>query len=132
MPVNGGDRWLARLRRAKRVADALDRWAMEGAEVVAAEARDLVNEGGIPPPNHVVSNPYEPPNTEYGDLVAHTNAVDLPEKGTAAAISDSDHSLPLELGTSKMFERPFMRPATANKRQHVVTLARNAVNRVTK
>lgn len=137
MPVKGGDKWLARLRRAKRVDDALDQWAMEGAEVVAAEARDLVNEGGIPSPNHVVSNPGSPPNTDTGNLVAHTNAEDLPEKGQAAVVSDAMndgycYSTGLEFGTSRMAERPFLRPATANKRQHVVTLARNAVNRVTK
>lgn len=131
MPVKGGDKWLARLRRAKRVDDALDQWAMEGAEVVAAEQVRLADDGGYKIP-HVVSLPGQSPNSETGDLVANIRAEKLPDAGQAAAISSSDHALPLEFGTSNMYERPLARPATANKRQHVVTLARNAVNRVTK
>lgn len=116
----------------------MDEWANEAAEVIAKEARDLIDEGGIPSPNHIVSQPFASPNTDTGNLVAHTNAEKLPEQGHAAVISDAtsddgySYSQGLEFGNSRMFERPFLRPATANKRKFVLTLARNAVNRSTR
>jgi HK97 gp10 family phage protein len=131
MPVSGGP--LARLKRIRAAMPReLDKWALEGAEVIASEARRLVDDGGIPSPNHIVSSPGEPPNTDSGNLSSNIGAVNLPDQGKAAAVSNADYGLYLEFGTSNMYERPYMRPATANKRQHVVTLARNAVNRVTK
>lgn len=138
MPALTGDKnWLAHLRRAANLDKQVDAWAMEGAEVIAAEARALVDEGGIPSPNHIVSNPGDAPNTDSGNLVAHTNAEKLPEIGQAAVISDAtndgySYSLGLEFGNSRVYERPFLRPATANRRKHVLTLAKNAVDRGTK
>lgn len=137
MPISGDVKFLARLKRAAKLDREIDTWALEGAEVIAAEARALIDDGGIPSPNHIVSSPGSPPNRDSGELSSRTNAEKLPEIGQAAVISDAMndgycYSTALEFGTSKMYERPFMRPATANKRQHVVTLARNAVNRGTK
>lgn len=129
MPLQGDRAWLARLRRAADVADVMSQWAMDGAETIAQEARDLVNEGGIPSPNHVVSDPYETPNTDSGNLVRHINAIELPNPLEAAAISDAEYSLWLELGTSKMLERPHMRVASANKKQAVL---KDAVKKISK
>jgi len=132
VPVTGDVKFIARLRKAASVGRAMDTWAMEGAEVIAQEARDLVDEGGFPRPNHIVSEPGQAPNTDTGNLVAHTNAEDLPEVGQAAVISDAEYSRVLEFGGRNVYERPFMRPATANKRRLVVQLAKVAVNKTTK
>ena len=138
MPISSDAAFLSRLRRAAKLDAEVDKWALEGAEVIAAEARALIDDGGIPSPNHIASQPGQPPNRDTGNLSSHTNAEKLPEIGQAAVISDAlsddgySYSLGLEFGNSRIFERPFLRPATANKRQHVVTLARNAVNRGTK
>lgn len=138
MPIKGDDKLLARLKRAKGVGPAMDRWANESAEIIAKEARDLVDEGGIPSPNHIPSKPGQPPNTDSGRLVANTVAVDLPEQGHAAAISHAlsddgySYSLGLEFGNSRVAERPFMRPATASKRKSILDNARRAVDGVVK
>lgn len=132
MGVTGGAKFVARLRRAGRVGKVMDIWANDSAEIVAQEARDLLNDGGIPSPNHIVSRPGQPANTDSGYLASRTNAEDLPEQGHAAAISDAEYSLWIEMGTSRVVERPFMRPATANKRKGIVKAARDAVNRATK
>lgn len=135
MPLTGDDKWLARIRRAANVSRAADEWAMEAAELVAAEARRLVDEGGYTAP-HIPSSPGQAPNSDTGNLVANTNAEKLPAVGQAVVISHAtsdsgySYSLGLEFGNSRIYERPFMRPATANKRQHAVTLARNAVDKL--
>lgn len=130
MSVTGDIKFIARLRRAAKVASAMDQWANEAAEVIAKEARDLIDEGGFPDPNHVVSVGGATPNTNTGNLVAHTNAEDLPEIGQAAVISDAEYSRFLEFGTERMIERPFMRVATSNKRKAVLANARTAINKV--
>lgn len=132
MSVTGDVQFIARLRRAAKVGPAVDRWANESAEIIAQEARDLIDEGGFPDPNHVVSVGGATPNTNTGNLVAHTNAEDLPEAGQAAVISDAEYSRFLEFGTERMTERPFMRVATANKRKAVLANARTAINKTTR
>jgi hypothetical protein len=138
MPIKGDDKLLARLKRARGIGPAMDRWANESAEIIAKEARDLVDEGGIPSPNHIPSRPGQPPNTDSGRLAENTVAVDLPEQGHAAAISHAlsddgySYSLGLEFGNTRVAERPFMRPATANKRKSILDNARKAVDGVVK
>jgi HK97 gp10 family phage protein len=46
--------------------------------------------------------------------------------------SNAPYSAALEYGTSKMAERPFMRPAVKAKRQRVTELVGKAVNIVVK
>lgn len=138
MPIKGDDKLLARLRRARTIGPSMDRWANESAEIIVKEARDLVDEGGIPSPNHIPSKPGQAPNTDSGRLAANTVAVDSPEQGHAAAISHAlsddgySYSLGLEFGNSRVAERPFMRPATANKRKSILDNARKAVDGVVK
>lgn len=135
MSLVGDKAFIARLRRAAKVASAMNEWANESAEIIAQEARSLVDEGGIPSPNHIPSDPGQSPNTDSGKMVAHINAEDLPETGQAAvisdAMSDSWYSYALiEFGNSRVAERPYMRPATSNKRKVVLANARTAVNKV--
>jgi hypothetical protein len=44
--------------------------------------------------------------------------------------ANAPYSVPLEFGTSKMAARPYMGPATANKRKEAVDLIRAAVSKV--
>lgn len=130
MPVSGVERLVGRLRRVSNVGAAMDKWANDGAATVAQEARDLVNEGGIPSPNHVVSRPGQPPNTDTGYLQSRIQPQDLPDVGHAAAISDAEYALALEFGTQIMVERPYMRVAASNKRKALLDAARKAVGGV--
>ena len=130
--VTGDAAFIERLRKSARVSTVMDKWALDSARIIAQEAKDLLDEGGIPSPNHVVSAPGKPANSDSREMANATNAFDLPDIGQAAVISDSDHSLPIEFGTKNMVERPVLRPATANKRKVVVALARDVINKATK
>lgn len=129
--VTGDKKFLSRLRRisGQEMDTAMTRAMLQGAELIRDEAKALVDEGGIPSPNHIVSVPGYPPNTDSGYLsgsIKAEHAGDL----KAAVIVDAEYGTFLEFGTSNMFERPFLRPATANKRQAVITLAKAGVDRI--
>ena len=130
MGVIGGDKWLKRLRNAAKVERTMDQWANESAAELAQEARILVDTDGIPSPNHIVSAPGNPPNSDSGALSASIQPVDLPEPGHAAISVGEEYGLYLELGTSRMAERPFMRPATAIMRKPLLIDAARRVRDV--
>lgn len=112
----------------------MDEWANGSAEIIAQEARDLLDEGAVSGAQHKPSVAPLPPNTDTGNLKARTNAEDLPEIGQAAAISDAEYSLAQEYGYApgNLPERPFMRVATANKRKTILANARTAINKSTR
>jgi hypothetical protein len=77
---------------------------------------------------HVPSRPGEPPAVLYGDLRRSLETVQL-GPATVEVSADDPKSVWLEYGTSRMAERPYMRPAVANteaERQEL--FARLAVN----
>jgi HK97 gp10 family phage protein len=51
-------------------------------------------------------------------------------QGVVEVTSNAPYSAALEFGTSRMAERPFMRPAAAKKRGRVVQLVGQAVDRL--
>lgn len=103
---------------------------VEGADLIATEAKESIIEGGIPSPNHVVSQPGQPPNADTHALdesiFVEKNIVKL----SAKVVASDEAAIPLEFGTSKMEERPFMRPAAQKKRPEARKLITGAVNRV--
>lgn len=132
MPISGDDKLITRLKKARNISNAMDKWALDGAKTVMEEAQFLIRDGAIPPPNHVPSLPGQPAKEEYGDLARDMAVESLPERGSAAFIAYSDHALATEFGTSKMVERPWARPAASNKRKAILDAARKAVDDVVK
>lgn len=128
MPITGDKAWIARLRRSRNIAPAMDDWAENAAKDVVQTMQELIRDGGSPPPNHVVSSPGNPPNEEYGDLARDMRTEKL-EGSHAVAIAYSDHALFLEMGTSRMAERPFARPATAINRTPLLIDARIRIDK---
>lgn len=131
MAVFGDDKFLARLRRSAKVSQPMTKWAVEGATTIMEEARFLIRDGAVPPPNHVPSLPGHPAKEEYGDLARDMSVEELPQPGSAVFTAYSDHAVFTEFGTQNMAERPWARPATANKRALLLQNARTAINRVT-
>lgn len=103
---------------------------VEGAELIAEEARESILEGGIPSPNHIVSEPGQPPNADTNELDQSIYVEKNVMKVSAKVVASSEAAIPLEFGTSNMEERPFMGPAARKKRPAARKLIVAAVNKV--
>jgi hypothetical protein len=126
--VTGVDRHLRRLmQRAKAVRREVGKAVVEAAELVAAEAVASISADWISGPDHVPSNPGEPPNADTGRL---HRAIDVVRRGelTADVVSAAPYA-DLEFGTARVAARPYLRPATEKKRREAVALIVQAVRR---
>ncbi|QTH19788.1 HK97 gp10 family phage protein [Rhizorhabdus wittichii] len=132
---------MARIRGAKEHAARLRRLTSPeaqrqiGAALFAAgsqietDAAISITTGAVSGKNHVPSAPGEPPNadTHVLDRSIETNMV-APLHAQVSA--NAPYAVELEFGTSKMAERPYMRPATAKNRKAVTQMIRDAVARI--
>lgn len=131
--ITGRERFAARLdglagqRTVQRVGEAL----FAGGEIIRAEAAHLITEGAVSGKNHVPSLPGEPPNEDTGTLRSHIETAQVSPLQVEVS-SNAPYAVALEAGTSKMTERPYMGPATRNKRKEVVALIERAVNEAVK
>jgi len=106
---------------------------LDGAETISADAKHSILDGAISGPGHVPSAPGEPPNADTHDLDQSIHVgelIETPAQVQTAVIADSDHALYMELGTSRIAERPFMRPAVARNRTEVLAGLRSAIRKV--
>ena len=95
-------------------------------EMVEDAAKGSIMQGSASGKRHVPSRPGEPPMNDTG--VLHNN-IETVMKGplTVEISSNAPYSRALEYGTSRMAERPFMRPALAKSRTAVGKLIDDAV-----
>lgn len=104
-------------------------YAIAGA--VQADAQISITTGAVSGKGHVPSRPGEPPNNDTGALA---NSIEVQPLNDLAArvIVGADYGLALEFGTSKMAERPYMRPAVKKNDPKGKAAMRTAVVRVIK
>jgi HK97 gp10 family phage protein len=97
---------------------------------IQVEAQLSITNGAVSGKNHVPSRPGEPPKNDSGVLA---NNIETTQEGPLKVVvsSNAPYARHLEFGTSKMAERPYMRPAARKKRQEVVQLVRAAIRKVT-
>ena len=110
-----------RLLRSPMVRKRVGAAIFQGAQEIQTEARLLITAGSVSGKGHIPSSPGEPPNQDTGHLAQNIEAVRTGEL-SAEVQSNAEYGLALELGTSKMAERPYMRPATARKRHRPAEL----------
>ena len=128
MAIKGGKRWLDRLRRKRvvvpqKVAQAL----YLGGQEIELEAEHSITSGSISGKGHIPSLPGQPPNADTRHLDTNIETtIEAQNPPTVHVTSHASYSAALEFGTSKMAERPFMRPATTKKRKKVTQLVRSA------
>ena len=106
-----------------RIIPALGHELTEVAQVIATDAATSIIDGGISGSAHVPSAPGQPPNADTHDLdqSLHVGAlIEVTSRIKTSVIADSDHALYQELGTTKMEERPFLRPAVERQRKSTV------------
>lgn len=129
MPKNDGYRIhanrLARLRRVK--SPILKKLYMAG-EKVREDAKQSIREGAVSGPGHVASAPGSPPNADTHQLDLSIDTVINPSKLSVSVVSKAPYSAALEFGTSRIAERPFLRPALQRNRNRIVLGVVQAVN----
>lgn len=129
----GADRFKRRLERMKSPAAErkIEQALYAAADLVAVDAAISITTGAVSGKNHVPSRPGEPPNADTHEL---SNAIRSQKKGRLEyrVVSDSDHAVPMELGTSKVEARPHMGPALARNKDRVRFLVGEALRRVIK
>ena len=126
--VTGVDQHLRRLtQRAKAVRQEVGKAVAAAAELVAAEAVASITADWISGPDHVPSDPGEPPNADTGRLHGAIAVVRRAEL-SADVVSAAPYA-DLEFGTARAAARPYLRPAAVKKRQDAVALIIQAVRR---
>lgn len=129
MPRITGDKQVsARLRglSGKEKVEIVGRALFVGGDMIKAEAAHLITEGAVSGKFHVPSKPGEPPNEDTGLLRSRIEVHQVAPLRVQVS-SNAPYAVELEVGTSKMAARPYMGPATRNKRKEVVSLVEKSV-----
>jgi HK97 gp10 family phage protein len=100
-----------------------------GGEALQIEAQISITTGAVGGKSHVPSRPGEPPNADTHLLADNIETVQ-PKPLHVEVSSNAPYAAALEFGTSKMAERPYMRPAAAKTRKEIVAGVRSAMNHV--
>lgn len=115
--IKGLEKHFARLdpREIQKAAKA-GIWA--SANEIKVEAQLSITRGSVSGAGHKPSKPGEAPNNDTGVL---KNNIETISTGplTAEVHSKAPYAVALEFGTSKMAERPYMRPAAKKIRPQV-------------
>lgn len=129
--ISGRIRHQRRLRRMQSPAfkQGVYSAVYAAADLIRTEAALSIVRGAIQGAGHIPSRPGRPPNRDTAQLDTSIHVRGRPERVRADVIADAPHAVFQELGTSKMAERPFMRPATKKHRRDALRLVRAAVQR---
>lgn len=97
------------------------------ADEMRVDAVHSITDGAVSGIGHVPSQPGSPPKADTHQLDTSIVVEGHPDQLRASVIAAAPHAVPLEWGTSKMAERPFMRPAAKRSRPRVVQLVAAAM-----
>lgn len=133
---------MARITGLKNVLQKLQRMrgSQKNAQVVAAlysigqrielDAEISITAGSISGKDHVPSLPGQPPNADTRHLDTNIETyIQSRYPPTVHVESRAEYSAALEYGTSKMAERPFMRPALQKNSKEVGRAVASAVRK---
>jgi HK97 gp10 family phage protein len=129
--ITGRKEHLARVNRlagpemVRQVGAAL----FAAGSLIETEAARLITEGAVSGKGHVPSRPGEPPSADT-HLLDRSIETNLVEPLRAEVSANAPYAVALEFGTSRVAARPFMAPATANKRKQAVELIQRAVSKI--
>lgn len=130
--INGGMKaHKARLKRIRgpKMKREVGKAIYTASDMLKVDAQISITEGAVSGKNHVPSKPGEPPNADthfLADNIENSKTGPL----TAEVSSNAPYAAALELGTSKMAERPYMRPAAEKTRPEALKLVMKAVKKV--
>lgn len=95
-------------------------------QLIEVDAALSITNGAVSGKGHVPSLPGQPPKADTHVLDRSIETIQV-EPLKVEVSANAPYAAALEYGTSKMAERPFMRPAVARKRKEVAQLVRRAV-----
>ena len=131
--ITGGNGFRGTMKRLETLTPREVTAALYAAgQAIEIDAEHSITDGSISGKGHVVSEPGEPPNadTRLLDSSIETELPDGPEGGRVRVTSNAPYAAFLEFGTSKMAERPYMRPAVERNRKRVSELVAKAIKGV--
>ena len=96
---------------------------------IEIDAEHSITDGSISGKFHVPSLPGEPPNADTR-LLDQSIETDIVGPGRVEVSSNAPYAAHLEFGTSKMHERPYMRPAVQRKKKRASALIAKAIKGV--
>lgn len=129
--LQGDRRHLQRLRRLRANAKELGTAVFAAADAIKTDARLSITQNSISGKGHIASLPGQPPNRDTGHLDTNIEAYRTgPLK--AEVKSKAEYAAALEYGTSKMAERPYMRPAVKRAKPKIMKFAKVSVERIVK
>ncbi|HWK65388.1 MAG TPA: HK97-gp10 family putative phage morphogenesis protein [Rhizobiaceae bacterium] len=118
--IKGMDRHKKRLQNMRQGAKQITAALYSAGQDIELEAEHSITQGSVSGKGHVPSAPGQPPNRDTGTLDTNIETtVEAQNPPTVHVTSNAPYSAALEYGTSKMAERPFMRPATEKNRKKV-------------
>jgi HK97 gp10 family phage protein len=131
MGFRNKEAFVKQLEGVKARARPLLRRALYAAgQMMEVDAETSITRGSISGAGHVPSAPHEPPNadTRYLDTNIDTK-VTGEDPIRVEVTSHAPYSAALEWGTSKMIERPYMRPAFEKNKDKMAELIQQALER---
>lgn len=134
MTVKGAETHSDRLKSiAQKTAKQVVRALYLAGQEIELEAEHSITSGSISGKGHIPSLPGQPPraDTRFLDTNIETTVVSQ-NPPTVHVTSHAPYSAFLEFGTSRMAERPFMRPAAKKKRGAALAIVRRAVADIVK
>lgn len=140
--ITGANEHVRRLRgmAGKEAVELVGQALYVGGDMIKTEAQVSLTQGsrsgvfvkqGVKRTNFNRSAPGEPPAYDTMDLQRQIEVERIAPLHVRVSANDPK-SVWLEFGTSRILERPFMRPATERKRKEVVALVRKAVTHATR
>lgn len=128
--IVGAAQFTAKLRNnSVQAADFVEAALKDAASAIEVDAEISITTGASSSP-HIPSLPGEPPNEEFGTLVNNIESIRTTVPGTLryTVSSNAPYAAFLELGSSRMQARPYMRPAMEKNREKIVKLISAAIN----
>jgi HK97 gp10 family phage protein len=129
--IIGEEKYIRRLQRlgGEPLVREAGRVVYVAADFIRTEAALSITQGSTSGAGHIPSLPGEPPNRDTGQL---DTSIIVQRKGriSAQVIAQAPYSTFLEFGTSKMAERPFMRPAAKKGKGLMTKLIQQAITKV--
>lgn len=119
--TTGGEAVAKRLRgMSQGITKASIKRLIQAGELVRKDAQESIKAGAVSGSAHVPSAPGSPPNADTHRLDRSIHVV-VNESGlTVSVIADAPHAAAQEFGTSRLPERPYMRPALLRNRSRIV------------